>query len=142
MRSAKARLTPEKDKYESFRQQQRQESLRKEARERATSAKAIRDKHHGSAKLFPRPPSRSSRDRFTSSYSKDFDGTFLPPAELRPTSPTRRNNPHPAKVYIYIKTTTYSCKLAAVIKRGWGWILFAINCYSSFTAIYGLAGAK
>ena len=125
--SARARLTPDKDKYDSFRQQQQQqEALTKEARERATSAKAIKDKHHGSSKLFPRPPSRSSRERFTSSYSKDFDGTFLPPAELRPTSPTRRNNPHPAKVKPYISKAG-----RCILKGGGAGFLLALILFHS-----------
>ena len=71
------------------------EALVKEAKERAKSAKMIRGKHTGSSKVFP---GHKSKDRFTSMYSTDFDGSFAPAPELRPTSPTRRNNPHPAKV--------------------------------------------
>ena len=91
--SAKARLTPPDPALGAM-----QKEVIKQARERAKSAKAIRDKHQGSSKLFPRPPSRGSKERFKSSYSKDFYGAFAPASELRPTSPTRRNNPHPAKV--------------------------------------------
>ena len=93
-KSAKARITfpgPEKAEFDK-------KGVAKEARERAKSAKAIREKHLGSTKIFPRPPSRSSKGRFTTLYCSDFDGSFVPPAELRPTSPTRRNNPHPGKV--------------------------------------------
>lgn len=93
-RSAKARLnptTPQKEQFDT-------ERTMKEARERGKSAKAIREKHEGSGRMFPRPPSRSARERFTSSYSTEFHSkAFHPPAELRPTSPTRRNNPHPTK---------------------------------------------
>ena len=100
--SAKARLTPsgpQKEQYDA-------ERATKEARERVKSAKAIREKHEGSGRMFPRPKSRSGKERFTSSYSTDFYGKpFIPPAELRPTSPTRRNNPHPAKVRPAIATT-------------------------------------
>ena len=68
--------------------------------ERVRSAKAIKSKHTSSSGVLARPPSRSagSTKRFTTMYSKDFDGTFVPAAEIRPTSPTRRNNPHPGKV--------------------------------------------
>ena len=94
VKSATARITfpgPEKSSFDK-------KGVAKEARERANSAKAIREKHLASAKIFPRPPSRGSKGRFTTLYSSDFDGSFVPPAELRPTSPTRRNNPHPGKV--------------------------------------------
>lgn len=92
--SAKARITP----AEPVKAVLDKKQVMKEARERATSAKAIRDKHHGSTKVFPRPPSRGSKQRFTTSYTQNFEGTYVPPADLRPTSPTRRNNPHPSKV--------------------------------------------
>lgn len=78
--------------------------------ERIKSAKAIRDQHTSSAAVLACPPSKSAGlKRFTSMYSKDFDGTFVPPAEIRPTSPTRRNNPHPGKV--------------GLERRGWGSLL-------------------
>lgn len=94
--SAKARLTPPGPEA-SF----STEEVRRQAKERAKSAKANRDKHTGSAKVFPQGPKRAektARERFTSMYSKDYEGAFAPPANLRPTSPTRRNNPHPGKV--------------------------------------------
>ena len=88
VKSAKARLTPTKSEAHS-----------NPAREAQASARATRDKHNASGKVFPRPNSRSgAKERFSTMYSKDFDGTFAPPAELRPTSPTRRHNPHPGKV--------------------------------------------
>ena len=86
VKSAKARLTPTKSEAPS-----------NPAREAQASARAIRDKHNASGKVFPRPNSRA-KERFSTMYSKDFDGTFAPAAELRPTSPTRRHNPHPGKV--------------------------------------------
>ncbi len=92
VRSAKARLTPPGPETFSS------EKVRKEAKERAKSAKANRDKHTGSTKVFPKPAARTSKERFTTMYSRDFEGSFAPPADLRPTSPTRRNNPHPGKV--------------------------------------------
>ncbi len=96
-RSAKARLTPPGP--ETVAMLADREAVVKEARERAKSAKVIRGKHTASSKVFPaRPSSRANKDRFTSMYSSDFDGSFTAPPELRPTSPTRRNNPHPAKV--------------------------------------------
>ena len=91
VRSARARLTPTQPLDTSS-------SLAKEALERQASAKAIREKHNGSDKVFPRPKSRGSKERFSTMYSKDFDGAYAPAADLRPTSPTRRHNPHPGKV--------------------------------------------
>ena len=91
-RSAKARLTPTQG------QPDLSSSLAKEALERQASAKAIRDKHNHSDKVFPRPKSRGSKERFSTMYSSDYDGAFAPAADLRPTSPTRRHNPHPGKV--------------------------------------------
>ena len=112
-RSAKARLTPPgPDRAYD------QQHVLKAARERVKSAKAIREKHEGSTKIFPRPPLRPSKERFTSIYSKDFEGTYIPPADLRPSSPTRRNNPHPGKVswdYIYCRCMhAYSLTLCSL----------------------------
>lgn len=96
VKSARARLTPTQQVDKSPAMTSR--DLTKEAQERVLSAKAIRDKHNGSTKVFPRPESRASKERFSTVYSKDFEGSFAPAAELRPTSPTRRHNPHPGKV--------------------------------------------
>lgn len=98
-RSAKARLTPSGPESTTFAFNKgtiTREDVLKEAKERAKSAKLIRGKHTASTQLFP--SQRSSKERFTSMYSTDYDGTFASPPDLRPTSPTRRNNPHPAKV--------------------------------------------
>ena len=93
--SAKARLTPPYATPEP----NQNEMILKEAKERAKSAKAIKSKHKSSSGMFVQPSKHAgNKSRFTSMYSQDFDGTFVPPAEIRPTSPTRRNNPHPAKV--------------------------------------------
>ncbi len=89
--SAKARLTPDT----SLLAAERQQYIVKEARERAKSAKNIKDKHKASAKMFT---GGSVKSRFATMYATDYDGTFVAPAEPRPTSPTRRNNPHPGKV--------------------------------------------
>ena len=97
IKSAKARLTPTQPPEGKSSPVSRKE-VSKDAQERVLSAKAIRDKHHGSTKVFPRPASRASKERFSTVYSKDFEGSFAPAAELRPTSPTRRHNPHPGKV--------------------------------------------
>ena len=88
--SAKARLTPDRAASSLER-----EKILREAKERTKSAKQIKDKHKTSAKMFA---GSSSKGRFTSMYSSDFEGTYVSPPEARPTSPTRRNNPHPGKV--------------------------------------------
>ena len=90
-RSAKARLTPptNPEVYLDL------ERVVRDRKERAQSAKANRDKHTSSTRVFR---STDNKGRFKSMYSQDFDGSFTTPAELRPTSPTRRNNPHPGKV--------------------------------------------
>ena len=72
-----------------------------EARLRASSAKAIRDKHITSKKVFPRHHLKDPKEHYTTMYANDFDGKYVPPPEPRPTSPTRRNNPHPSKVSVY-----------------------------------------
>ncbi len=70
----------------------------KERQKRVSSATVNRDKNNASKKVFPRPGSADKKERYTSIYNKDFEGSFLPPTEPRPTSPTRRNNPHPSQV--------------------------------------------
>ena len=98
-RSAKARLTPSRSESATNKGGVIREDVLKEARERAKSAKLIRGKHTASTQVFPAHRSvKSNKERFTSMYSTDYDGTYVSPPELRPTSPTRRNNPHPAKV--------------------------------------------
>ena len=94
VKSAKARLTPTQSTDTKLSPSKDQVALQ----ETLKSARAIREKHIGSAKVFPRPSSKASKERFSTMYSKDFEGAFAPPAELRPTSPTRRHNPHPGKV--------------------------------------------
>lgn len=70
----------------------------KERKKRVKSAKLNREKQNSSTKVFPRPQSAEKKERYTSIYNKDFEGSYIPPTEPRPTSPTRRNNPHPSQV--------------------------------------------
>lgn len=123
-RSARARLTPPGPETVALFSDR--EAVVKEARERAKSAKVIRGKHTASSKVFPGRPmgSKANKERFTSMYSTDFDGSFTAPPELRPTSPTRRNNPHPAKV-------SYSYKRTSVEGVG-------LDLPSATAAIYGV----
>lgn len=72
----------------------------KERKKRVKSAKLNREKQNSSTKVFPRPLSAEKKERYTSMYNKDFEGSYIPPTEPRPTSPTRRNNPHPSQVCI------------------------------------------
>lgn len=128
--SAKARITPVPPPISMDHSEQITKEL-----EAAKSAKAIKNKHTSSAAMFVvRPPSRSApqvgKARFTSMYSNDFEGSFVPPAEIRPTSPTRRNNPHPTKVRV--------CKA----ERGWGSLSLAVIKFVVIPlAIYGLEGS-
>ena len=93
VKSATARLTP----TESQKPKQNNEQS---AKERVKSARLNREKNDSSKKVFPRPITAEKKERYTSIYNKDFEGTYLPPTEPRPTSPTRRNNPHPTQVQL------------------------------------------
>lgn len=71
----------------------------KEKDKRVDSAKLNREKNESSKKVFPPPSSNEkNKERYRSIYNKDFEGTYMTPLEPRPTSPTRRNNPHPSHV--------------------------------------------
>lgn len=95
VKSAKARLTPPVPEISEMK-----EMMAKLSKERVNSARAIKNKHTSSGGVFAGklPAAAGGKARFTSMYSQDFDGTYVPPSEIRPTSPTRRNNPHPSKV--------------------------------------------
>lgn len=93
-KSAKARLTP----TEPMKPKQ---DLSQSAKERAEFALLNREKNESSKKVFPRPSSGDKKERYRTIYNKDFEGSFITPLEPRPTSPTRRNNPHPSKVIIF-----------------------------------------
>ena len=89
---------------------------------RGNSALLNRDKQVSSKKVFPRPSS-ADRERFRTQYARDYEGSFVFPTSARPTSPTRRNNPHPTKVRI----------------MQWWQKLCAIGF--NYAAIYGLESA-
>ena len=88
--SARARLTPP-----LVPEILSKEDIMKQAKERAKSAKLNRSKQTASTKLFPKA---TNQQRFSSMYAQHYEGAYAPPAEIRPTSPTRRHNPHPGKV--------------------------------------------
>ena len=82
----------------------------KQRDKRVSSAKLNREKNNSSKKVFPRPGSaEKNKERYTSMYNKDFDGTYMPPTDPRPTSPTRRNNPHPSQVRHMALLFQYGC---------------------------------
>lgn len=80
----------------------------KERQKRVSSARLNREKNNSSKKVFPRPGSAEKKERYTSIYNRDFEGTYQRPTEPRPTSPTRRNNPHPSQVCTYTFSWAYT----------------------------------
>ena len=96
IKSATARLTPPGLQKPL----QIQQAGVKERQKRVSSAKLNREKQNSSKKVFPRPSSAEKKERYKTVYNKDFEGMYQPPTEPRPTSPTRRNNPHPSQVCI------------------------------------------
>ena len=93
-KSAIARLTPP----EPEKPKQSHQLGAKEREKRVKSASLNREKNQSSKKVFPRPSSGDKKERYRTIYNKDFEGTYISPVEPRPTSPTRRNNPHPTQV--------------------------------------------
>ena len=95
--SAKARLStpPEQTVMDEDR-------VKQDYKQRVQSAQQIRDAHTRAKKptVFSQKKGKKGekKERFSTSYSKDFRGSVVPPPVARPTSPTRRNNPHPTKV--------------------------------------------
>ena len=100
IKSAKARLTPPHPPTDP---RDMDKLLKKMTKERVNSATANKTKHTSSAGVFQTKPAKDytaedRKKRFATMYSLDFDGSYVPPPDLRPTSPTRRNNPHPSQV--------------------------------------------
>jgi len=100
IKSAKARLAPPQPPKDA---RDMDKLLMKMTKERVNSATANKTKHTSSAGVFAAKPAKEytevdKKKRFTTMYSLSFDGSFVPPPDLRPTSPTRRNNPHPSQV--------------------------------------------
>ena len=62
-------------------------------------------KNEDSKKVFPRTKDTdvAIKERYLSQYNRDFEGAYISPSEPRPTSPTRRNNPHPSQVLMILK---------------------------------------
>ncbi|XP_062516979.1 uncharacterized protein LOC134192274 [Corticium candelabrum] len=65
---------------------------------RVQSARMLKRQHESSEYVLPRPASRASLQQTV--YSTQFCKKDTPPAPLRPTSPTRRNNPHPSSRFM------------------------------------------
>lgn len=76
------------------------ESVKETKDKRGTSAKANKEKNESSKKVFPGGGGYDKKERYLSIYNKDYEGTYMMPTEPRPTSPTRRNNPHPSQVCV------------------------------------------
>lgn len=73
----------------------------KDVKKRVHSARGNKMKNEDSKKVFPRSIKDTGlavKERYRSQYNKDFEGSYISPVEPRPTSPTRRNNPHPSQV--------------------------------------------
>jgi len=103
VKSAVARLSPLSED-QSLQLQDEQAVIQKEFKQRTTSAQNIRKQHTSSRKVISEVTGPEKQDRFKTMYSADFRGKYVTPPECRPTSPTRRHNPHPSRVSSYIET--------------------------------------
>ena len=100
-------ITPPDPNYLIIKPSPKQESVKEK---RIDSAKLNREKNESSKKVFPQPTSDKTKERYRSIYNKDFEGSYTTPLEPRPTSPTRRNNPHPSQVLcIHIICIMHAC---------------------------------
>ena len=97
VKSAVARLSPLPEN-QSDHLQDELKVIQKEFKQRTTSAQNIRKKHTSSRKVISGGKGPEKQDRFKTMYSADFRGKYVTPPECRPTSPTRRHNPHPSRV--------------------------------------------
>lgn len=96
MSSAKARLStpPEQTPWDDG-------QVKEEYQQRVKSAALIRDAHTRTGKSMFKPQKEKKtekQERYSTSYSNHFTGTAVRPPSARPSSPTRRNNPHPTQV--------------------------------------------
>lgn len=101
VKSAVARLSP----LPEDRVQDELKVIQKEFKQRTTSAQNIRKQHTSSRKVITGATGPEKKDRFKTMYSADFRGKYVTPPECRPTSPTRRHNPHPSRVSGYSYNT-------------------------------------
>jgi len=102
VKSAIARLSTPPD--EEVQLKDELEVIQKEFKQRTASAHNIRKQHTSSKKIIPGATKSEKQDRFKSMYSADFRGKYTTPPECRPTSPTRRHNPHPSRVSWLLKS--------------------------------------
>ena len=100
IKSAVARLSPVSEDRPA-QMQDEQKVIQKEFKQRTTSAQNIRKQHTSSRKVISDTRGPEKKDRFKTMYSADFRGKYVTPPECRPTSPTRRHNPHPSRVSSY-----------------------------------------
>lgn len=97
VKSAVAKLSPlPEDQPDQM--QDELKVIQKEFKQRTTSAQNIRKQHTSSRKVITGAPGPEKQDRFKTMYSAEFRGKYVTPPECRPTSPTRRHNPHPSRV--------------------------------------------
>lgn len=96
-------ITPPDPNYLIIKPSPKQESVKEK---RIDSAKLNREKNESSKKVFPQPTSDKTKERYRSIYNKDFEGSYTTPLEPRPTSPTRRNNPHPSQQFMVWRVPT------------------------------------
>ena len=99
VKSAVARLSPLPENQQGQLQDELK-VIQKEFKQRTTSAQNIRKQHTSSKKVISGGKGPERQDRFKTMYSADFRGKYVTPPECRPTSPTRRHNPHPSRVSI------------------------------------------
>ena len=97
VKSAVARLSPLPES-QSNQVPDELKVIQKEFKQRTTSAQNIRKQHTASRKVIHGGTGPEKKDRFKTMYSADFRGKYVTPPECRPTSPTRRHNPHPSRV--------------------------------------------
>ena len=102
VKSAVARLSPLPEDQRS-QMQDELKVIQKEFKQRTTSAQNIRKQHTTSKKVISGGTGPEKQDRFKTMYSADFRGKYVTPPECRPTSPTRRHNPHPSRVSITVR---------------------------------------
>ena len=123
VKSAVARLSPLPEDQRS-QVQDELKVIQKEFKQRTTSAQNIRKQHTTSRKVISGGTGAEKQDRFKTMYSADFRGKYVTPPECRPTSPTRRHNPHPSRVSIAMRdygNTLYDNKIVATFQSFLTW---------------------
>ena len=126
VKSAVARLSPLPEDQRS-QVQDELKVIQKEFKQRTTSAQNIRKQHTTSRKVISGGTGPEKQDRFKTMYSADFRGKYVTPPECRPTSPTRRHNPHPSRV--------------SIAMRDYGDMLYDNKIFATFSEFFDLESA-